>query len=134
MLNPEGIYLLKVNNRNTRTRCKICSELIKTLKRCHWRRSRVFIVNFEHISHFFLVFLLLTSNMQLPAGIECALALQKCKLTLAFITAITFFSTVLHRKSILHNSEVNIWKETKKILKFQHFLHYCNESIFAWCV
>ena len=28
-----------------------------------WRRSGVFIVNFEHISHLVLVFLLLTLNM-----------------------------------------------------------------------
>ena len=28
----------------------------------HWLRSGVFIVNFEHISHFFLVLLLLTLN------------------------------------------------------------------------
>ena len=28
----------------------------------------VFIVNFEHVSHLFLVFLLLTLNMYLPAG------------------------------------------------------------------
>ena len=33
-----------------------------------WHRSGVFIVNFEHISHLALVFLLLTLNMQLPAG------------------------------------------------------------------
>ena len=33
-----------------------------------FRRSGVFIVNFEHISHLVLVFLLLTLNMQLPAG------------------------------------------------------------------
>ena len=33
-INPAGIYLLKVNNRNTRTRCEICSKLtIKTPKR-----------------------------------------------------------------------------------------------------
>ena len=25
-LGPAGIYLLKVNNRNTRTRCEICSK------------------------------------------------------------------------------------------------------------
>ena len=25
--NPVGIYLLQVNNRNTRTRCEICSKL-----------------------------------------------------------------------------------------------------------
>ena len=31
---PAGIYLLKVNNRNTRTRCEICSMLtIKTPER-----------------------------------------------------------------------------------------------------
>ena len=29
---PVGIYMLKVNNRNTRTKCEICSEL--TIKLC----------------------------------------------------------------------------------------------------
>ena len=44
--NPVGIYLLKVNNRNARTGCEICSKLtIKTTV---------------------LVFLLLTFNMQMP--------------------------------------------------------------------
>ena len=61
---PAGIYLLKVNNRNARTRCEICSKLtIMTPERRHWRRSGVFIVNFEHISHLGLVSLLLTLNM-----------------------------------------------------------------------
>ena len=33
---PAGIYLFKVNNRNTRTRCVICSKLtIKTPERRH---------------------------------------------------------------------------------------------------
>ena len=41
-MTPVGINLLKVNNRNT--------------------RNAVFIVNFEHISHLALVFLLLTLN------------------------------------------------------------------------
>ena len=41
-----------------------CSKLtIKTPERREWRRSRIFIVNFEHISHLVLVFLLLTLNM-----------------------------------------------------------------------
>ena len=58
------IYLLKVVNRNTTTKCEIYSKLtIKTPERRQWRRSGVFIVNFEHISHLALVFLLLTLNM-----------------------------------------------------------------------
>ena len=54
----------KVNNRNTRTRCKIYSKLtMKTPERCQWGRSAVFIVNFEYISHLVFLFLLLTLNM-----------------------------------------------------------------------
>ena len=53
---PANIYLLKVNDRNTRTRREIYSKLkIKTSD-----DVAVFIVNFEHVSHPFLVFLLLT--------------------------------------------------------------------------
>ena len=49
--------MFKVNNKDTRTP--------------HWRRSGVFIVNFEHIFlHLVLVFLLLTLNMKLPAGVS----------------------------------------------------------------
>ena len=60
---PAHIFLFKVSNRNTRKRCEICSKLIiKTPERHHWRRSGVFIVNFEYISHIFLVLLLLTLN------------------------------------------------------------------------
>ena len=58
---PAGIYLLKVNIRNTRTSCEICSKLtIKTPERRQWPCSGVLIVDFEHISHLLLVFLLLT--------------------------------------------------------------------------
>ena len=32
---------------------------IKTPERCQWRRSGVFIINFEHILHLFLMFPLL---------------------------------------------------------------------------
>ena len=49
---PAGMYLLKVNNRNTRARCQICSKLkIMIPERRQSRRSGIFIVNFEHISH-----------------------------------------------------------------------------------
>ena len=39
---PVGIYLLKVNNRNTRKTCEICSKLFTPC-------SSVSIVNFEHV-------------------------------------------------------------------------------------
>ena len=59
--NPVGNYMFTVNNRKTWTRCEICSKLkIKTPERRYWRRSGVFIANFEHISHLVLLFLLLT--------------------------------------------------------------------------
>ena len=58
---PAGSYMFKVNNKNTRTRYEICSNLtIKTPEQRQWRYSGVIIVNFEHISHLALVFLLLT--------------------------------------------------------------------------
>ena len=54
-------YLFKVNSRNTRKMYEISSKsTIKTSERRQWRRSGVFIVNFEHISYFFQVLLLLT--------------------------------------------------------------------------
>ena len=58
---PDGNYMFKVDNRNTRTRCEICSKLtVKTPERRNWRRSGVFILNFEHTIHINLVLLLLT--------------------------------------------------------------------------
>ena len=49
--------MYKVNNRNTRTRCEI-------VPMCQLRHSGVFKINFEHISHLVLVFLLLTLNVR----------------------------------------------------------------------
>ena len=65
---PIGNYMFKINNRNSRTRCEIRSELIiKKAERCQWRRSGVFVVNFENISHLVLVFplLILSSKCQM---------------------------------------------------------------------
>ena len=48
---------------------EICSKLkIKTPEQRHQRRSGVFIVNFDQISHIALVFLLLTLTKYMPAG------------------------------------------------------------------
>ena len=50
----------RVNNKNIRKRCELCSKLIiKALER---RCSGVFVVNFEHLSRLCLMFLLLTLN------------------------------------------------------------------------
>ena len=65
-----NIYLFKVNNRNRKRKwSEICSNLTtKTPERRQWRRSGIFIVNFEDISHVndvVLVFLLLTLKTHL---------------------------------------------------------------------
>ena len=44
---PACNYMLKVDNRNTKTRCEICSKLtLNAQERRQWHRSGVFIVNF----------------------------------------------------------------------------------------
>ena len=63
---PVGIYLLKVKNENSRTRCVICSNSTKKktserhwhkdIKK-HWHRCGVSIVNFEKIPFLSISFL-----------------------------------------------------------------------------
>ena len=68
---PTDNYMFKVSNRNTRTSSEICSKLTtKGPERRYWHRSAVFFVNFEHISHLVLVFLLSTLSSKMPAGIS----------------------------------------------------------------
>ena len=57
-----NIYLFNVCNKTSRKRCEICSKLtIKIREWHHWcRRSGVYIVSFEYISHIFPVFILMT--------------------------------------------------------------------------
>ena len=62
----ENKYIFKINNKNARKKCKICSKLtIKTLERHRWLRFGDFIVSFKYSLHIFLVFLLWTLNMYL---------------------------------------------------------------------
>ena len=51
------MYLLKVNNRNTRTKsCETCSNLtVKTPERCEVVRTGLFIDSFEQISDLVMV-------------------------------------------------------------------------------
>ena len=44
---PDGIYLLKVNDRNIRTRCEVCSRL--TIKAPEQRRWHISIDKFKHV-------------------------------------------------------------------------------------
>ena len=62
--------MFKVNNRITRTSCQICLCLKLTIKTPERRSFGVFVVNFKHISHLVLVFLLLTLNRYIPAGLK----------------------------------------------------------------
>ena len=55
---PTKTYLTAQTLRKVRNMFKFNRE--KTPEQSQWRRSGVFIVNFEHISHLFLVFFLLT--------------------------------------------------------------------------
>ena len=65
-----NIYPFKVNNRSNRTSFEICSQLTgKTPEELYWDHSGVFIIDSEHISHLVLVFLWLTLNMLLSAGL-----------------------------------------------------------------
>ena len=52
---PAGNYMFKVNNRNTRTRCEICSKLAIKIPERRQRPyftpcSSVSIVNFQHVN------------------------------------------------------------------------------------
>ena len=59
--NPVRIYLLKVNNGNTRKMFAICSKLtINILEWRYWHRLDLFIVKFEQNLHMALIFPLFT--------------------------------------------------------------------------
>ena len=57
---PANIYLFKLNHGSAIAMSEICST--KTPEWRWWRRSGIFIVNFEQISHIVLVFPLLFLN------------------------------------------------------------------------
>ena len=108
---PAGIYLLKVNLRNTRKSCKICSKLtIKKPEQQQWCRSGVFIVNFEHISritHCFGISIVNFEHVSLPWLVRLV-NLQKCSLFQAFWEDAQFFLRINQK-----NRRIKI---TKKIV------------------
>ena len=80
------LAIVKVNNRNTRTRCEICSNLtVKTPER-RQHRSDVFIFNLEHISH-------LVDNLLLILGTICYLQQLRTPLKTFFNLALVYNDT-----------------------------------------
>ena len=70
---PAGNYMFKVNNRNSRTMCELCSKLtIKIPERRHDVVLVSLLITLKHISHLVLVFILnivhITLNVQLSAA------------------------------------------------------------------
>ena len=64
ILYPTNKYMFKVNNKNIRLICWMCSNINTA-----WHSSSVFIVDYDHSQHINIVFLLLTLNKFLP--VEC---------------------------------------------------------------
>ena len=60
---PSSNYLFKINSRNTRKRCEICPMITKKKH----QNGVIDVINFQHISHVFLVCLLLTLNKYMSA-------------------------------------------------------------------
>ena len=66
--------MFKVDKRNSRASCEIYSKL--TIKIPKLRRFGIVIVNFEHISHLVLLFLLLNLSSEMSAGTICTCYLR----------------------------------------------------------
>ena len=81
-MHPTGIYLLKVNNRNTKARCEICSELTKkTPERRHFTPcSSVSTVNFNYV----------IDNWDLHTDFSAIKVMCKARLLFRVITCGTF--------------------------------------------
>ena len=135
---PANNYLFKVNNREARKKCEICSEVtIKTPEWRHWRHSGVFIVNFEHISYLFLVFLLLTWNKQMLAGVLPVIIFSISSVTIIwnaclhpplFFTKCLHFSRFLTWFEIRQNRDGNVF-----ITSLLHMISLQHESYDFFC-
>ena len=106
---PAKICLFKVNNRNTRKKSETCFKLTIKTEQHHWRRSGVFIVNFEHISHLFLLFLLLTLRKLMLAGMPLLRILDykfSSEQYLGWYTSLLWFTDV---ESLIKFWHLKIW-------------------------
>ena len=89
---------------------------IKTRERCQWRRSGVFIVNFVHVSHLFLVFLLVSLNNQMLAWfyLHCHHFSQFRQTLLDFVEQI-----VKDISNVRDNTFVNFFKYVSPTYNFE---------------
>ena len=113
---PTNNHLFIVDNNYTRKRCKICSKLI--IKTPEWR-STVFVVDFEHIPHLFLVFLLLILNKLVFAGSH-PINLKTLKLLTA--ATINRCTKILRKWQLMKKG---LWSEVGVPKKHFFFVVYC---------
>ena len=117
---PGNIYLFNINNRNNRKRYEICLKLTtKAPEWRQWRRSGVFIVNFERISHLFLMFLLLILNKLMMAGSRHKIGKKTWGLVthdILKIYEIIQYSKNIFKCNMVKNS-FEIYKKTTFLLK-----------------
>ena len=101
---------------------EICSTLTtKTPEQSQWRRSGVFIVNVEHISHFFL-FLLLTMNKHL-------LEMLARLFILGYFSNQLFFRMSV--KDCLWEVQIQVMFFFKYSTNMSHQVIFCNSSIIS---
>ena len=116
--NLAGTYLLKVNNRNTKTKCEIYSKL--TIKTLEW--------------HLVLVFLLLTLNKYLPARktlkghyLQTKFLEIVCKLLITFYKTQSQWANLEFRATF-----VDVFHEKTSFflsLSWRRFQSYRNQSV-----
>ena len=106
---PGNIYLYKVNNRSSWKRCDICPKLtIITLEQGHWRTD-VFMVDFEHISHLFLVLLLLAFK-QVTVSWEVAWSIKMVKLLYSSDLMLTTRQCIIKHQLCFRSFGEEHWK------------------------
>ena len=111
---PINIYLLKLNNRNTRKYFEISSKLtIKTAVRRQWCYSGAFFVTFQHISHHFLVFYIWPCACVCWVLIKVLFILNK-SIQFSLIELFSTFDTIIFGKCILLFL-INFYFERKNI-------------------
>ena len=98
-----------------------------TTERCHWHLSGVFIVKFEHISHLFLVVLLLTLNRKMFAELPSTSSKSLTTVNSKFI----FHGQTLTlscRRSLLYKNQ-SIYLQSKSIDWFVYYGDLRHERI-----